>query len=135
MAKELLTADLGGEQLSPEQLAAIPDFASIRKEVWSKFPGAIARKVYEAGEIIVQEGDFGTTAFYVLSGEADVYLQSKIASLEAHKRPKRRWFQSLTKTTEFGKGRPVSPADETPEQERQQDQHDQPAADEQRFHQ
>src|ERR1022692_1283695 len=97
MAKDIITADLGGEALSAEELAAIPDFKSIRKELWAKFPGAVARRVYEPGEIIITEGDFGTTAFYLLSGEAEIYLQSKIAGLESHRREKRKWFQSLTK--------------------------------------
>ena len=86
MAKEILTADLGGRPLSPEELAAIPDFAVIKKEIWSKFPGAIAMKDYEPGEILFKEGDFGTTAFYLLSGEIDVLLQTQVAALRSEER-------------------------------------------------
>ncbi len=69
MAKDvILAADLGGSLLSAEELAAIPDFAGIRKEIWDKFPGAIARKEYRAGEMLMREGENGTTAFYILSG-------------------------------------------------------------------
>jgi CRP-like cAMP-binding protein/Fe-S-cluster-containing hydrogenase component 2 len=104
MAKELITAHLGGQELSPEELAAIPDFASIRKELWAKFPGAIARKIYEPGDILVTEGDFGTTAFYILSGEVDVYLHNGMASVQARRKQKRRWYQGLTKITSLVRG-------------------------------
>ena len=50
MAKDvILAADLGGDVLSADELAAIPDFTGIRKEIWDKFPGAIARKHYRSG--------------------------------------------------------------------------------------
>ncbi len=106
MAKEILTADLGGRPLSPEELAAIPDFAVIKKEIWGKFPGAIALKDYEPGEILFKEGDFGTTAFYLLSGEIDVLLQTQVAALRATKREKRSWFRGLTKISNFVRGVP-----------------------------
>src|SRR5580658_6289064 len=104
MAKELISADLGGEALSAEQLAAIPDFASIRKELWAKFPGAVSRKVFEPGEILVTEGNFGTTAFYILSGEVDVYLQSRMATVQARRKQKRKWYQGLTKISRLVRG-------------------------------
>src|SRR5256885_13025225 len=53
------------------------DFAGIRKEIWDKFPGAIARKEYRAGEILMREGENGTTAFYILSGDIEVFINSR----------------------------------------------------------
>ena len=54
MAKDvILEADLGGTPLTGEELAAIPDFAGIRKEIWGKFPGAIAKKTFRRGEILI----------------------------------------------------------------------------------
>src|SRR5690242_21684242 len=82
MAKDvILAADLGGEVLSAEQLAAIPDFAGIRKEIWDKFPGAIARKQYRAGEILMREGENGTTAYYILEGTIELYLKNPVAQI------------------------------------------------------
>src|SRR5580765_4294535 len=83
MAKEILTADLGGDPLTAEELAAIPDFAGIRKEIWDKFPGAIARKRYRPGEILMREGENGTTAFYILEGTIELYLNNPISHVEA----------------------------------------------------
>ena len=84
MAKDvILAADLGGDILTADQLAAIPDFSGIRKEIWDKFPGAIARKEYRAGEILMREGENGTTAFYILSGSIELFLNTPFRTLKA----------------------------------------------------
>src|SRR4051794_11684446 len=84
MAKDvILAADLGGDLLTADELAAIPDFAGIRKEIWDKFPGAIARKRYRPGGILMREGEYGTTAFYILEGTIELYLNSPIAHVES----------------------------------------------------
>src|SRR5438067_13924050 len=100
MAKDvILAADLGGEVLSAEQMAAIPDFAAIRKEVWDKFPGAIARKQYRAGEIIMREGEYGTTAFYILSGSIELFINSPLSHVAAARGGGEGWLRSLSKFT------------------------------------
>src|ERR1043166_2616901 len=84
MAKDVIVAaDLGGDFLTPDELAAIPDFSGIRKEIWDKFPGAIARKRYRPGEILMREGENGTTAFYILEGTIELYLNNPISHVEA----------------------------------------------------
>src|ERR1051326_7859259 len=117
MAKDvILGADRGGEVLSAEQLAAIPDFAGIRKEIWDKFPGAIARKEYRAGEILMREGGNGTTAFYILSGEIELFLNAPMAHVEARRaRGGSSWLRGLSKISSYIKGVPEPRADETPQ--------------------
>jgi CRP-like cAMP-binding protein/Fe-S-cluster-containing hydrogenase component 2 len=106
MAKDLIQADLGGEILSAEQLAAIPDFNGIRKEIWDKFPGAIARKEYRPGEILMREGENGTTAFYILSGEVEVFINAPIAHAESRRASGLGWLRGLSKVTNYIKGAP-----------------------------
>jgi CRP-like cAMP-binding protein/Fe-S-cluster-containing hydrogenase component 2 len=108
MAKDLIQADLGGEILSAEQLSAIPDFAGIRKEIWDKFPGAIARKEYHEGEILMREGENGTTAFYILSGEIEVFINAPIAHVEARRASGFGWLRGLSKISNYIKGVPQS---------------------------
>src|SRR5947207_14423287 len=99
MAKDvILAADLGGDLLTADELAAIPDFAGIRKEIWDKFPGAIARKRYRAGEILMREGENGTTAFYILEGRIELYLNSQLSHVESKRRSNGRWgrFKQLS---------------------------------------
>src|SRR5580765_4046901 len=114
MAKDvILAADLGGEVLSGDQMAAIPDFAAIRKEIWDKFPGAISRKEYRAGEILMREGENGTTAFYILSGELEIFINAPLAHLESTRTSSFGWLRGLSKITNYIKGVPASRADGT----------------------
>ena len=107
MAKNvILEADLGGIRLEPEELAAIPDFSGIRKEIWDKFPGAIAKKVFRPGEIIVREGESGTTAFYILSGTVDVFISNPIASAQSSRGTQSNLLRGVTKVTRYLTGKP-----------------------------
>jgi CRP-like cAMP-binding protein len=109
MAKDvILAADLGGEVLTADQLAAIPDFAGIRKEIWDKFPGAIARKEYRAGEILMREGENGATAFYILSGSIELYLNNPVSRVESNRSRGGGWLGGLTKITSYIKGQPAA---------------------------
>ena len=102
MAKDvILAADLGGEVLGADQLAAIPDFAGIRKEIWDKFPGAIARKQYSAGEVLMREGENGTTAFYILDGAIELFLRNPISKVESRRGADGGWFRGLSKITNY----------------------------------
>ncbi|MGH9660610.1 MAG: cyclic nucleotide-binding domain-containing protein, partial [Bryobacteraceae bacterium] len=108
MAKDvILEADLGGTPLGAEELAAIPDFQGIRKEIWGKFPGAVAKKTYQPGEVLMREGESGSTAFYILSGEVEVFIANPIFTVESHKQARPRGlFGGLTKITSYLRGTP-----------------------------
>jgi CRP-like cAMP-binding protein/Fe-S-cluster-containing hydrogenase component 2 len=109
MAKDvILAADLGGTILTSEELAAIPDFAGIRKEIWDKFPGAIVRKQYGAGQILMREGENGTTAFYILSGTIEIFINNPVSRVESHRRPGKGFQGGLTKITNYIKGIPAT---------------------------
>src|SRR4051794_14365091 len=107
MAKDvILAADLGGEVLSGDQMAAIPDFAAIRKEIWDKFPGAIVRKEYRAGEILMFVNDSATTEIYILSGDIEVFINSPVSHVETARGGGGGWLRGLTKITSYIKGTP-----------------------------
>jgi CRP-like cAMP-binding protein len=115
MAKDvILEANLGGTVLTPEELAAIPDFAGIRKEIWDKFPGAIARKEYKPGEILMREGDNGTTAFYILSGTVDIFISNPVSRVESRRAGGKGLFKGLTKVTNYITGMPAAKAPKSP---------------------
>src|SRR5437762_12984761 len=105
MAKDaLLEADLGGTPLSPDELASIPDFKSIRKEIWGKFPGAIAKKTFRPGEILMREGESGSTAFYILSGSVDIYINNPIVSVKSSRGKSPGLRRGFTKISSYLKG-------------------------------
>ena len=114
MAKELLEADLGGTRLTADELAAIPDFKGIRKEIWDKFPGAIAKKTFKTGEILMREGENGITAFYILSGSVDIYIQNPIVSVKSHASKKSSSWRGVKKITNYLKGVPERDAKSRP---------------------
>jgi CRP-like cAMP-binding protein/Fe-S-cluster-containing hydrogenase component 2 len=108
MPKEvIIPADLGGAPLTSAELTAIPDFSGIRKETWDKFPGAVARKEYRTGELLMREGESGTTAFYLLSGSVDIYLETPVGRFTAKKRARPRGLlRGVTRLTDYIKGTP-----------------------------
>ena len=108
MAKDvILAADLGGDLLSPDELSAIPDFAGIRKEIWEKFPGAIARKQFSPGQTLMREGENGTTAFYILSGEIELFLKNPVSHVESRRQGAGGVFSGLHKITNYIRGTPA----------------------------
>lgn len=74
MAKSMLTAELEGEKLTPQQLGAIDIFKDVKPESLAKFPGTVVRRQFSAGDVICREGEGGTTAFYIIEGSAKVFI-------------------------------------------------------------
>ncbi len=92
---------LQGEALSVDEMLKIPAFEGCSAALLKKNEGAVVRRHYTAGETICREGEFGSTAFYVLEGEARVYIASPVAHLRGT--PKRSglfgFLQSLVRRT------------------------------------
>ena len=66
------------EALSPEveALLAMPIFRNVSGTFLELNRGAIIQRRIKAGEIIVREGENGSTAFYIIEGQAEVYISS-----------------------------------------------------------
>ena len=71
-----------GEPLAPERLAAIPIFQGIPPAALERFPGAVVLRRFDPGDVICLEGEFGSTAFYILEGMVEVGLTAPIAHVE-----------------------------------------------------
>ncbi|TMQ26099.1 MAG: cyclic nucleotide-binding domain-containing protein [Candidatus Rokuibacteriota bacterium] len=63
-----------GEEMSAEQLQKLDIFKRMSGTFLDLNRGAVVRRRFEPGEIICREGDFGSTAFYILSGKVQVSL-------------------------------------------------------------
>jgi CRP-like cAMP-binding protein/Fe-S-cluster-containing hydrogenase component 2 len=57
-----------------EELLALPVFKGVSGTFLELNTGSVVKRTFRAGEIIVREGDNGSTAFYILDGEADVFI-------------------------------------------------------------
>lgn len=67
-----------GEVVEPDQLIQIPVFEGISKGLLEKNRGAVVRRRFRAGEIVCREGEYGSTAFYILEGNVEVFLSSPL---------------------------------------------------------
>jgi len=65
-----------------DAMLGMPIFEGCSKALLNKNVGAITRRIFAPGEVICREGEFGSTAFYVLSGETEVFIASPQAHLE-----------------------------------------------------
>jgi CRP-like cAMP-binding protein len=113
MAKDvILQAELGGTPVTPDELAAIPSLSGIRKEIWGKFPGAVAKKVFQPGQAIFRQGESGTTAFLLISGTVEVSLRIDRTLRPPARRAPGGLFSNLGRLTDYLKGVPVRGAQE-----------------------
>ncbi len=56
----------------------------------------------------MREGENGTTAFYILSGAVELYLNSPVSRVESARRTGTSWWGGLTKITKYIKGTPAT---------------------------
>jgi len=57
-----------------EYLAALKEVARAQLDNWAK--GAAVLHRYNKGEIVCEEGDFGSTTFFILSGSVDIFIHN-----------------------------------------------------------
>ena len=65
-----------------EELLQIPVFKGVSGTFLEMNRGAIVKRRFRKGELICKEGDFGSTAFYILEGQAQVSISSPIAHVK-----------------------------------------------------
>ena len=58
------------ETVSPDELQALPVFKGVSGTFLSLNRGAVVKRHFKAGEIVCREGEYGSTAFYILEGKA-----------------------------------------------------------------
>jgi len=74
-----LPAAPGSEPVAPEELLALPLFKNISGTFLELNQRAVLKRHFRRGEVICREGEYGSTAFYILEGKARVSLSSPIA--------------------------------------------------------
>ncbi len=72
----------GAQGLNAEELLRLPVFKGVSGTFLELNRGAIVKRQFRRGELICKEGDFGSTAFYILEGKAVVSLSSPIAHVK-----------------------------------------------------
>src|ERR1700730_2907749 len=80
-----------------EELLQIPIFKGVSGTFLELNRGAIVKRRYRKGEIICREGEFGSTAFYIVEGAAKVSISTPIAHVKTQGGAKG-FFKRLTST-------------------------------------
>ncbi len=80
-----------------EEILQIPVFKGVSGTFLELNRGAIVKRRYGAGEIICREGEFGSTAFYIVEGAAKVSISTPIAHVKTQGGA-RGFFKRLTST-------------------------------------
>src|SRR5246127_3540028 len=72
----------GAEGFEAEDLLKIPVFHGVSGTFLELNRGAIVKRRFRKGELICKEGDYGSTAFYILEGKARVSISSPMAHVK-----------------------------------------------------
>jgi len=68
--------------LDPEELLKLPVFKGVSGTFLELNRGSIVKRRFRKGDILCKEGDFGSTAFYILEGKAQVSISSPMAHVK-----------------------------------------------------
>jgi CRP-like cAMP-binding protein len=71
-----------GDPVSAQELLQLPMFQGVNPSLLQRNAGAVVKRVYRPGEIICREGEYGSTAFFVLEGKAEVFLANPMAHVK-----------------------------------------------------
>jgi CRP-like cAMP-binding protein/Fe-S-cluster-containing dehydrogenase component len=82
VAGTTIVAGNGVQSLTPEELRRLPVFAGVSGTFLELNRGAIVKRRFRAGEVVCREGEFGSTAFYILEGKAQVAISMPIAHVK-----------------------------------------------------
>ena len=91
--KKVINTKLGGDAVALKELQQIDVFRGVSGTFLNLNNNAIRKRSYKAGETICREGDYGSTAFYVLDGKAEVFLSSPMAHVQTE--GKKDFFRKL----------------------------------------
>jgi CRP-like cAMP-binding protein/Fe-S-cluster-containing hydrogenase component 2 len=97
VAGTAISAGPGAEGFEAEDLLKIPVFKGVSGKFLEMNRGAIVKRRFRKGELICKEGDFGSTAFYILDGKARVSISTPIAHVKTQGGSKG-LFKRLTST-------------------------------------
>jgi|HubBroStandDraft_6_1064221.scaffolds.fasta_scaffold00808_13 CRP-like cAMP-binding protein/Pyruvate/2-oxoacid:ferredoxin oxidoreductase delta subunit len=83
------------EAVTPEELQQLPVFKGVSGTFLSLNRGAVVRRHFKRGDVICREGEYGSTAFYIVTGKARVSISTPIAHVKT-KGGARGFFSKLT---------------------------------------
>ena len=95
--KRVVDATLEGDRLDPEWILQLPVFKGVSGTFLELNQGAVVKRSIAAGDVICREGEFGSTAFYILEGTVEVSINAPIAHVQ-QKDAAGGWFRRIRST-------------------------------------
>ena len=77
-----ITTGPGARGFEAEELLRIPVFQGVSGTFLEMNRGAIVKRTFRKGEILCKEGEFGSTAFFITEGTAQVSISTPIAHVK-----------------------------------------------------
>ncbi len=82
---ELRQEKKDGEVVTADELIKLPLFSGIPYKFMQFNGAAVVRRVLKTGETLCREGEYGSTAFIILSGKFEIFLGSGLGKVETQK--------------------------------------------------
>src|ERR1700690_210472 len=73
-----IAVDKHAEEVTPDELKQLPVFKGVSGTFLSLNRGAVVRRHFKRGDVICREGEYGSTAFYIVEGKARVSISTPI---------------------------------------------------------
>jgi len=73
---------LSGISVEAQDLLELPVFKGVSGTFLELNKGAVVKRVYRKGEVICREGDYGSTAFYLVEGTVDIFISTPRAHVD-----------------------------------------------------
>ncbi len=81
--KTVVQTVLPGEPVPVDDLQELDYFKRISGTFLELNKNAVVKRVFKAGETVCREGEYGSTAFYIVSGTAHVYLSTAMGHVKS----------------------------------------------------
>ena len=81
--KSVVQTVLPGEPVDVEVLLALPYFEEVSGTFLELNKNAVVKRRFKKGDVICREGEYGSTAFYILEGAANVFLSAQMAHVKS----------------------------------------------------
>ena len=80
--KSVIKTVLPGEPVDVDELQQLAYFQKVSGTFLELNKNAVVRRHFKKGEIVCREGEYGSTAFYILEGQAQVFLATPMAHVK-----------------------------------------------------
>jgi len=71
-----------GHSVQTQELLALPVFQGVSGTFLELNQGSVVKRRVKKGDVLFREGDYGSTAFYILEGKVDIFISSPRAHVD-----------------------------------------------------